>query len=159
MELGRNLIFKSRNNSTWGEGRSKDSRQSSSRNHAQKRENLRRDLFFVSVVFFRGMFMSYQCWSSCNTLSDGKDNIIPGQYGIFWKQHDEVKVGSCARVFCLSTQHQYTQCPCWFFILQRYIFCGHRLWDTKNQNNRNQLIKGSVREHNKTEARLEKYQK
>ena len=29
----------------------------------------------------------------------------------------------------LSTQHQgYTQCPSWFFILERYKLCGHRLW-------------------------------
>ena len=30
----------------------------------------------------------------------------------------------------LSTQrYQYTQCPCWFFILEIWKFCGHRLWD------------------------------
>ena len=74
MELGRNLIFRVENDSTWGEGRSKDSRQSSSRRHVQKRVEFALRAFFVYVVFFRGMFMSDQRWSSCYTLSDGKGN-------------------------------------------------------------------------------------
>ena len=53
MELGRNLIFRVENDSTWGEGRSKDiNRQSSSRKHVQKRVEFAERALFVSVVFF-----------------------------------------------------------------------------------------------------------
>ena len=75
MELGRNLIFRVENNSTWGEGRSKDSTQSSSRKQEKKRVEFAQRALFVSAVFFLGgMFMSDQRWSSCYTLSDGKHN-------------------------------------------------------------------------------------
>ena len=34
----------------------------------------------------------------------------------------------CFRGGAFPTQHHYTQCPCRFFILERYnLFCGHRL--------------------------------
>ena len=38
----------------------------------------------------------------------------------------------------LSTQqHLYTQCPSWFFPLERYRQCGNRLWDTETLNKQN----------------------
>ena len=52
MKLGCNLMFRVDNNSAWEEGRSKDSRQSSSRKHVQKRVEFAQRALFGSVVFF-----------------------------------------------------------------------------------------------------------
>ena len=42
---------------------------------------------------------------------------------------------SCSPQTVISTQRhqQYPQCPSWFFILERYKFCGHRQWDRKTK--------------------------
>ena len=117
-----------------------------------------------------------ECWDLCETPSFGPaaswlpsvmNTTATGVCGNLPSSASSPLTGLfVAQIVCVLSSHwtvlstqrhqQYPQCPCWFFVLKRYKFCGNRLRQRKTKTNAISQGKASempaylVREHHKT---------